>query len=236
MSLRVRIIGIGLTGLACVAGVAWGLGPLVGATSLYPAWATTAFALVMALAVAGSGTHPFPVFGPANLVTTVRAGLLALLVGLVGQPVSVGMGWAAVLLAVAAITLDGADGTLARRTGLASAFGARFDMETDAALVMALSVLIWMHGKAGAWVLLGGIARYLFIASGWVWSWMRGSLSPTFRAKLVAIVHLSGLTTALAPIVVQPYSAVAAAVTLAALLWSFGVDVGRLRRAADVRA
>lgn len=219
-----------------MAGVAWGLRPLVGTTSQHLPAALAVFGFVMALAVAASTAHPFPVVGPANLVTTVRAALLSLLAALIGQPVTASVGWAAVVLAVAAIALDGADGALARRSGLASVFGARFDMETDAALVMVLSILIWMHGKAGAWVLLGGLARYLFIASGWVWPWMRGSLSPTFRAKLVAIVHLSGLTTALAPLVPQPYSAVAAGVTLAALLWSFGVDVGRLRRAAGLSA
>ena len=34
-----------------------------------------------------------------------------------------------------------------------SSFGARFDMETDAAFILILSVLVWQHGKAGAWVL-----------------------------------------------------------------------------------
>ena len=31
-------------------------------------------------------------------------------------------------------------------------FGARFDMEIDALLILALSILAWRHGKAGAWV------------------------------------------------------------------------------------
>jgi hypothetical protein len=44
------------------------------------------------------------------------------------------------------------------------------------------------------------------------------------------VCHLVGLTVALAPIVPAPHSAFAAAGTLAALIWSFAVDVRRLWR------
>ena len=223
--------GVGVAGVTLVAGVV--CAPL-GLSEGYPALAALLFGVVMTLAVAFADAHPFPVFGPANLVTTVRAALLALLAALIGQPSSGPVAVAAIVLGVTAIVLDAADGYLARRTGIASAYGARFDMETDAALVMALSLLVWLHGKAGAWVVLGGLARYAFLAAGWVWPWMRGSLTPTFRAKLVAISHLVGLTVALAPFVQMPLSAVAAALTLGALAWSFLVDVGRLRRAAGL--
>ena len=46
----------------------------------------------------------------------------------------------------------------------ASAFGARFDMETDAALILILSLLVWQHGKAGAGSLRCGLMRYAFVA------------------------------------------------------------------------
>ncbi len=39
-----------------------------------------------------------------------------------------------------ALVLDAVDGAVARRTGTASTFGARFDMEIDAFLIMVLSV------------------------------------------------------------------------------------------------
>ena len=39
--------------------------------------------------------------------------------------------------------LDLVDGWVARRTGTASPFGARFDLETDAALILVLSWLVW---------------------------------------------------------------------------------------------
>ena len=39
---------------------------------------------------------------------------------------------------------------------MASAFGARFDMETDALLLLVLAALAWQFDKAGAWVLASG--------------------------------------------------------------------------------
>ena len=66
----------------------------------------------------------------------------------------------AMALATVVAVLDGIDGWLARRTGMASDFGARFDMETDAALIMVLALLAWQFGKAGVWVLASGLLRY----------------------------------------------------------------------------
>ena len=47
-----------------------------------------------------------------------------------------------VTLAAVALALDAADGWMARRTGTASALGARFDGEVDAFLILALSVYV----------------------------------------------------------------------------------------------
>ena len=137
-----------------------------------------------------------------------------------------------VAIAVTAV-LDGVDGWLARRTGMSSPFGARIDMETDALLILVASILVWQQGKAGVWVLAGGLMRYAFVASGRFLPWMRGTLTPTLRARTVTIVHVIGLCVALAPIIPWPVSAVAVGATTAALAWSFAVDVGRLWSARD---
>ena len=71
-----------------------------------------------------------------------------------------------------------------------SRFGARFDMETDAWLILALGVLVWRYDKAGAWVLLSGALRYLFIAAGWGLAWMRGTLPPPSRYPTLAEGYL----------------------------------------------
>ncbi len=57
-----------------------------------------------------------------------------------------------------------------------------------------------------------------------------GPLTPTLRGKSVAVAQFVGLGLALAPVVPASASTVVAATTLAALVWSFAVDVARLRR------
>ena len=103
--------------------------------------------------------HPFSRFGPANQVTMVRALLVALIAALIGEPTLPACARAAAGAAAIATLLDGVDGWLARRTQMASAFGARFDMETDALLIQVLAILAWQYGKAGAWVLVSGLLR-----------------------------------------------------------------------------
>jgi phosphatidylglycerophosphate synthase len=122
-------------------------------------------------------------------------------------------------------TLDGVDGWLARRTGLSSAFGARFDMETDAFFMLVLAILVWRHDKAGAWVIAIGLMRYAFVAAGWLLPWLAQPLRATRRGKAVAVAQVIGLGVALLPVVPAPASTVGSAVLLAALVWSFAVDV-----------
>lgn len=180
--------------------------------------------------VLGTGHHPFPNFGVANYVTLVRAAMVILVAGVIGQPATPGRLWFVVVIASLAAVLDGIDGWLARRSGMSSAFGARFDMETDAALIMVLSVLVWQSGKAGPWVLLSGLMRYAFVSAGWVLPWLRGPLRSTRRGKTIAITQLVVLISAVAPIIPVWLSARAAAIALAALGWSFLLDILWLRR------
>ncbi len=232
-ALRTRVVLAGALGVLVVTGL--GLlvrrlpqGLVVGA--LYPWKAAATFAVAMAIAIGFIDEHPFSSFGPANCVTTVRLMLLALATGLIGEGTGPRVAGAAVVLTGIIATLDGVDGGLARRSRMASAFGARFDMETDALLIMVLSILVWRHEKAGAWILLGGAMRFGFVAAGSLLPWMAGPLAPTYRAKVAAVGHMLGLGVALAPFVPAPFSAGVAALTLAVLSWSFAIDVGRLWR------
>jgi phosphatidylglycerophosphate synthase len=206
-----------------------GLATEAGAT--YAAIATGVFAAMMATVGATIGRgHPFPRFGPANYVTMSRAMVVALVAGLISHPGTTIVLWFVVCVTALAAVLDGFDGWFARRSGMASVFGARFDTEIDAALIMVLSVLAWQYGKAGSWVLLSGLLRYLFVAAGWMFPWLRGSLSPTWRGKTIAITQLVVLICAVAPIIPVWLSSSAAALALAALGWSFAIDVIRLWR------
>jgi phosphatidylglycerophosphate synthase len=191
-------------------------------------------AIVMLARRSARAHHPFTRFGPANQVTMVRAFLVAIAAGFVGEPSLPGAGWIIASTAVVATLLDGVDGWLARRTGLASAFGARFDMETDALLIQVLAILTWQYGKAGPWVLLSGLLRYLFVAAGWVMPWMREPLFPSVRRKAICVVQTVGLILTILPPIVPPASEWLAVVSLAALVYSFLADTLWLWRQAIV--
>jgi phosphatidylglycerophosphate synthase len=165
---------------------------------------------------------PTPTLGAANRVTLLRVGSLALLVACVGEPAAA---WAVFTIAAIALALDGVDGWLARRDGSATAFGARFDMETDAASLIALTVLVWQFGKAGAWILLAAALRYAFVAAAHYVARLRRPLAPSFRRKSVFVVQAIALVLCLAPPIVPPLSTALALTGLLLLVLSFAIDV-----------
>ncbi|TYC23424.1 CDP-alcohol phosphatidyltransferase family protein [Micromonospora sp. MP36] len=172
--------------------------------------------------------------GPADRVTLARAllvgGVLALVVpGGAGPAPAV-----LVPLTAVALALDAVDGLVARRTGTASALGARFDMEVDAFLILVLSAHV--APSIGGWVLAIGGMRYAFVAASWALPWMRGSLPPRYWRKVVAAVQ--GVVLAVAASHLLPPVATAALVAgaLALLIESFGRDVAWLWRHRPARA
>jgi phosphatidylglycerophosphate synthase len=174
--------------------------------------------------------HPFSEYGPANRVTTVRMGLVAFVTSFVIEsPAAERAIWIAAA-ASAAAALDGLDGWLARRGGMASAFGARFDMEVDALLIQALAVLTWQYGKAGPWVILSGLMRYAFVVAGCIWPWMARPLPPSQRAKAVCVLQIGALIVAVVPAVPPAWSEPILAAALLALTWSFLIDTLWLHR------
>jgi phosphatidylglycerophosphate synthase len=169
--------------------------------------------------------HPFASFGAANQVTVARGALVALLAGLLGESSGTAVPAFAVAAASAVAVLDGLDGALARRGRMASDFGARFDMEIDALLIMVLAVLAWQFGKTGAWVLASGLLRYVFVAAGIALPWLRHPLAPSQRRKAVAVLQMITLIVTLAPFVPPATAASVAVVGLGALVLSFAVDI-----------
>ncbi|MGH8220109.1 MAG: CDP-alcohol phosphatidyltransferase family protein [Steroidobacteraceae bacterium] len=176
------------------------------------------------------GSHAFLRLGAANQVTIVRGALVALLAGLTGEHGSPAIATVAVVVASAEMILDGVDGRLARRSGMASGFGARLDMETDAVFVAVLALLVWQFGKAGSWVLLSGLMRYLFAGIVALVPRLRRPVPSTFRGKTIAVLQMIALVVALAPLCSPTSSARVAAVGLLALVLSFALDVVWLLR------
>jgi len=164
-------------------------------------------------------------FGPANRVTLLRVALLVLVASALGEMPGDGLSWAIIGITTTALLLDGVDGKIARKTGTSSAFGARFDMETDAALIMVLAVLCWQFEKAGVWILAAGAMRYVFVLAASLLPWMQKPLPYSRRRQTVCILQASFMLGVISPIIPQPASAVLAAATLVMLGASFGKDV-----------
>ncbi len=175
--------------------------------------------------------YPHETLGPCNLVTLIRLALTAALIVPLVAGAGGAAGWAVFATAAVALSLDGADGWLARRDGLVSGFGARFDMEVDSALALILAILAWSGGSAGAVVLLLGVPRYLFAAAGLALPWLRAPLPERFSRKVVCVLQLGTLIALQLPFVTQDLSGPVVGLVAAALVWSFGRDVLWLRRA-----
>jgi phosphatidylglycerophosphate synthase len=165
-------------------------------------------------------------FGAANAVTLLRLLLLCAL-GLGRSPP--GPREALVLLLV--LALDGLDGWLARRNAASSAFGARFDMEVDACMVLLAALLLFVGQRLGPFILVAGALRYAYV--------LLLALAPRARAEAPASSlgrHAFALTAVALCASAWPlphHRWLAAAATLL-LAWSFARSlVWSLRRPAS---
>lgn len=217
--------------LVAVIYIAWLAHLKLELSAWYPIKAAVLCSVVLVLALGHlRGRHPFPRFGPANQLTTVRAVLAVLVTSLIGEHTRSLTAEAAIGMGLATVVLDGVDGWLARRARMTSAFGARFDMEVDALLIQALAILAWRYEKAGPWVLCSGLIRYGFMTAGWLWRWLQQPLAPTLRGRAIAVMQVAALLLAMVPAIRAPFSGLIATLGLLALSYSFLVDVLRLRR------
>ncbi len=179
-------------------------------------------ALILIAGLMVSGTR----FGPADRITLARSVLVLFLATLTGFPELLrDFAWFYVLLGLAALIMDGADGHVARRTGTASAFGARFDMELDAFFILTLCLALMVLGKAGPWVLLIGLMRYGFVIAGWCWNWLNRPLPESFRRKTVCVWQMVTLMVALLPPVPDMFTHATLMVALGLLAGSFAIDI-----------
>jgi phosphatidylglycerophosphate synthase len=210
------VLLVGLAGTAGLSVAGWLAGIVYGAI--------VCAALTWGLRQPSTGRT---VLGPADWVTLTRAtlagGVTALTVDSLDRPTPVEV---LVTLTVVALLLDGVDGQVARRTGTASEFGARFDMEVDASLLLVLSV--YVARPIGGWVLAIGAMRYAFVVATWVLPWMRQSLPWRYWRKVVAATQGIVLVFAAAGVLPRSLTVAALAASLALLIESFGRDVGWL--------
>lgn len=173
--------------------------------------------------IALTRTYPHAVLGLCNIVTLVRLVIVATLAGALVSTTS--PAWAIFIVAAFALTLDGVDGWLARRQDLASSFGARFDMEVDAAFALVLALHAAFGGVAGFWVLALGLPHYLFVAANKIFPWLGGPLPERFSRKVVCVLQIGMLIALQAPVLDAGLAGPLIAVASLALIWSFALDI-----------
>src|SRR5689334_24191338 len=165
-----------------------------------------------------------PAMFPADWITLTRALLIAGVAGLVAdsfvRPVS---SPALVTLSAVALVLDAVDGQVARRTGTVTELGARIDAETDAFLILLLSIFVAQD--YGGWVLAIGAARYALLLAGWLIPWLAAPLPPRYWGKVVAAVTGIVLTVAASGLLDRRVGMIAVAAALLLLAESFGRNV-----------
>ncbi|WP_224815364.1 CDP-alcohol phosphatidyltransferase family protein [Hasllibacter sp. MH4015] len=187
-------------------------------------------AYAAALVVARAGllrSYPHGILGWCNAVTLLR---LALVCGLIGWLIAPPNPWLVFAVAAFAFAADGLDGWLARREGLSSGFGARFDLEVDSALALSLALHGYQSGAVGAYVILLGLPRYVFFVAQAVWPWLGADLPERFSRKVVCVVQIAALLAVLLPIAPPALAQTLAGGAALGLAWSFARDVAWLRQ------
>lgn len=228
---------IGLVGLvaamALLAIMAAGRAGTAAAVAAAGVYATVAVLVLQAVAAPDTPSR----FGSANVVTLLRTGIAALVTGLALETLGTGAGllaapgeigdlwaWAVPAGALLAMALDGVDGWLARRRRIASAFGARFDIEADALLVLGLSLAAFASGRAGTWVLTAGALRYVFLVAGGLWPALAAPLPPSFRRKAICVAVGVSLVIGLLPALPAAAASLLIGAGVLAVVCSFAVD------------
>ena len=224
-----RFVALGIAAVCTMVAAAIMLGM---PTASVAAGAGSLAAALVVCAVALHRTHAHARLGAANVVTLVRLTIVGLLLSILlagGAHATAGHATTVVALGVVALCMDGVDGRLARRQGLASRFGAAFDMEVDSAFALVLSVLAAL-GPAGPLALVLGLPRYVFGVAGVVAPWLNAPLAPRFSRKVVCVVQLIVLIALQLPFLPSWVALTLVVLASGLVAWSFGLDVTRLAR------
>ena len=171
---------------------------------------------------AGRAWLPHAVTAMRGLAAVVVFGLAA---GLNGVVLDTSQRW--IVLGVLAFieSTDSIDGYLARRLSCNGAFGRIWDMECDAAFMLALSIASWLWAGTFAGVLVFGALRYAYVSVG---NRPLALSDPPARyayvARIVAAVAAVALLFSLVPTVGRALRETVVWTALAALVASFVWD------------
>jgi phosphatidylglycerophosphate synthase len=226
-AMHLILSGVGLAAGCLLAFSVFGIGWRGAVTAL------ACYGVMALFVMAGLARHAHPPrFGFANAITLTRAAMTALLYGIGGEwlfgglpALGEGLRWTLAIMAALILILDGLDGPVARRSGMASPFGARFDMESDALFVLAVCWLVMATGAAGAWMLAFGSLHYAFLLAGMRLPWLNGPLEPARRRKVIYVAQASAPTIGLTPFCPPGVAWTLCAVAFLLVLFSFATDI-----------
>ncbi len=196
----------------------------------------------------------FPTLGAANWITIFRAGAVVALAGLLPfavlhltpgpqsreLPELHYLSWSAGMLYLGISLADLLDGLIARKQDRKTELGRHLDIETDAAGLLAASLLAIALGRLPGVYLLVGLAYYLFIF-GIRQRQRRGlpvvALQSRPYARIIAGCQMGLVAMALLPIFQRPFTFLAAYIFMIPLLIGFVRDwlVVSRRIATDAR-
>ncbi|MFK7801752.1 MAG: CDP-alcohol phosphatidyltransferase family protein [Anaerolineae bacterium] len=153
---------------------------------------------------------------PPNLITLIRVftvSAIAMFHPLL-HPIAVG------LIGVNILITDYFDGYLSRKLNKASLFGAQFDQESDAFYIGVYSLLLYVTGYAGVWIVTLGILRYLYVIALFLLNQQHKKEARIRGARIVAVMVMIALLVPyiLPPLLYLPYLILCTA----CLLYSFG--------------
>jgi CDP-diacylglycerol--glycerol-3-phosphate 3-phosphatidyltransferase len=219
----------GATGLLILFVAGWGLGRAQWAP---PGWTWLAAMVWAAITLVAAGDLPLhrahadaPLFdrlGAGTWLTLLRGLCLSGLSGFLLGHGSPGMSsWLPAILYTTSDVADYFDGYLARRSGTASPFGERLDLELDSlGLLVAVTMAVRL-GSLPIWFLPLGLARYAF--AGLVWLRTRRGLRVLPLPDSLARRPLAGLTMGFLSVALWPILD-SMAVTIAGV--AFGIPFG----------
>jgi phosphatidylglycerophosphate synthase len=167
--------------------------------------------------------YPHTALGLCNLVTLLRLVIVSLFFIVAIEKIT--PVWATFAIAVFALCLDGVDGWFARTQGLSSDFGARFDVEVDAAFALILSICAAINGASGFFVVLLGLPYYLFRVAKALLPWLRRDLPEHYSRKVVCVFQIAVLAALQLPVLSGGQLDTLVVLVAAALTWSFTRDI-----------
>lgn len=233
--LRAQVLGVG---------VAYGVAIVLAYTGLMATWEspTRGWALVAGGVAAiewgfcwrllERNRHPesgrlFATLGPANALTLVRGGCIALAAGFLVVPTPESwLAWVPAGLCGLCGLADYADGALARYSGHETELGAALDVEFDGLATLVAAALCVRYGQLAVPYLAVGLARYAFVL-GRAWRRRRGKrvreLPSSRTRRYLYVGQFTVSTLALAPVAV-PFVTWAAALFGGSFLAGFTRD------------